>query len=240
MLEDLYTKAGFPPDKIADAGLSEGMFRCSVSYSRVFKVVRLKILCMCSHNSLQTYMALARSHTVSMNRIQLIPNVRTTAQITTYYLKEQGKYAYPERDRPKLLLLLIQDWVSITEKHRIVIYFARSSNGTTTFHPLTQAQRALADEIISYFIAFAATGNPNDVRPSPEAQAALTNASVASGRISPTWPAHNSGKRLVFRAVGGGTGLSKGIKGGSYVEELDKAELERCKVWDSLADIMQI
>jgi hypothetical protein len=121
-----------------------------------------------------------------------------------------------------------------------------SSNGTVTFNPLTPPQRALSDEVISYFITFAATGNPNAPHPasasasSHNSQATLGHSSDAQEHVSPTWPAYDSGKRLVFRAVEGGTGSTRGMKGGSYVEELDGGEIERCKVWESLTDTLQI
>lgn len=91
-----------------------------------------------------------------------------------------------------------------------------SSNGTTEFHALTPAQRGLADEVISYFTAFYATGSPN-----------AANASALN------WPAHTSGRRIVFRAEGGGTGTTQGTPGGTYLEDLDEGEIERCKIWNS-------
>jgi hypothetical protein len=94
--------------------------------------------------------------------------------------------------------------------------------------------------VISYFTTFAATGNPNVLYPSSSAQVTLANTPDAPEHISPVWPAHNSGKRIVFRAEGGGTGPTKGTKGGSYIEELEEGEVERCKVWDSLANTIQL
>lgn len=117
--------------------------------------------------------------------------------------------------------------MSIPDSRLKVIYlYTRSSNGTTTFHTLTSAQRGLADEVIYYFTTFTATG---------ESKALSTNLEYGSLE----WPAHMSGKRIVFRAEGGGTGTTQGTPGGSYVEELDEAETERCKVWNSMLDDME-
>lgn len=90
------------------------------------------------------------------------------------------------------------------------------SNGTTEFHALTPAQRGLADEVLAHFTSFYATGSPN-----------------AANITALNWPAHTSGKRIVFRAEGGGTGATQGTPGGSYVEELDGGEIERCNIWNS-------
>ncbi|KDN46558.1 hypothetical protein RSAG8_04211, partial [Rhizoctonia solani AG-8 WAC10335] len=96
------------------------------------------------------------------------------------------------------------------------------SNGTGEFHALTPAQRGLSDETIAYFTSFYATAEPK-----------AANTSSAS---HPVWPAHSSGKRIVFRAEGGGTGEIQGTPGASFIEELDQGETERCKVWNSMAD----
>ncbi|KDN46560.1 hypothetical protein RSAG8_04213, partial [Rhizoctonia solani AG-8 WAC10335] len=96
------------------------------------------------------------------------------------------------------------------------------SNGTGEFHALTPAQRGLSDETIAYFTSFYATAEPK-----------AANTSSAS---HPMWPAHSSGKRIVFRAEGGGTGKIQGTPGASFIEELDQGETERCKVWNSMAD----
>lgn len=118
---------------------------------------------------------------------------------------------------------------------------ALRSNGTNIFNPLTPSQRALSDEVMAYFTAFIATGNPNPpASSSSDAQETLANAPNAQKHISPIWPAHDTGKRLVFRAEGGGAGVARGTPGGSYVEELDAGEVERCKVWDKLADVIQL
>ncbi|KAG8698128.1 hypothetical protein FRC09_007423, partial [Ceratobasidium sp. 395] len=93
------------------------------------------------------------------------------------------------------------------------------ANGTNTFNPLTPAQRALSDETIAYMVAFASAGDPNSPRP----RSMLSNTSVLP---SPLWPRHTSGKRMVFRAESGGT-RTRGVEGGSYVEEFDKEEVER-------------
>ncbi|KAG9076928.1 hypothetical protein FS749_011230 [Ceratobasidium sp. UAMH 11750] len=107
-----------------------------------------------------------------------------------------------------------------------------SINGTNTFNPLTPAQRALSDEAIAYIVAFVATGDPNTPRP----PSMLTDTLEYP---SPMWPLHTSGKRMVFRAESGGTD-KRGVKGGSYVEEFDKGEAERCEVWRSLDDVIQV
>ncbi|CAE6492258.1 unnamed protein product [Rhizoctonia solani] len=96
------------------------------------------------------------------------------------------------------------------------------SNGTTEFHALTPAQRGLSDEAIAYFTSFYATAEPK-----------VANTSSIN---HPIWPAHPSGKRIVFRAEGGGTGEIQGTPGASFIEELDKGEIERCKVWNSMVD----
>ncbi|QRV98885.1 carbohydrate esterase family 10 protein [Ceratobasidium sp. AG-Ba] len=101
-----------------------------------------------------------------------------------------------------------------------------SSNGTNVFNPLTPAQRALSDETISYMVSFAATGDPNSLRSSLSSKPEF---------VSPIWPVHSSGKRLVFRAESGGTGVTKGVKGGSYLEDIDEDEVKRCEVWEKLA-----
>jgi hypothetical protein len=95
------------------------------------------------------------------------------------------------------------------------------SNGTTEFHALTPAQRGLSDETVAYLTSFYATANPN---------------TDGSSSIHPAWPAHPSGKRIVFRADGGGTGDIQGKPGASFIEKLDRKEVERCKVWNSLVD----
>ncbi|CUA71847.1 Acetylcholinesterase [Rhizoctonia solani] len=96
------------------------------------------------------------------------------------------------------------------------------SNGTGEFHALTPAQRGLSDEAIAYFTSFYATAEPK-----------IANTSSAS---HPVWPSHPSGKRIVFRAEGGGTGATQGKPGASYIEELDQAEVKRCKVWNSMVN----
>ncbi|KDN46561.1 hypothetical protein RSAG8_04214, partial [Rhizoctonia solani AG-8 WAC10335] len=93
------------------------------------------------------------------------------------------------------------------------------SNGTTTFTPLTPSQRALSDELISYFIAFVATGDPNappssnnsvSSGPPHDSKTRLDKASTEPERSPNAWPDHTSGKRLVFRTEGGGTGATEG------------------------------
>ncbi|CAE6436608.1 unnamed protein product [Rhizoctonia solani] len=96
------------------------------------------------------------------------------------------------------------------------------SNGTGEFHALTSAQRGLSDEAITYFTSFYATAEPK--------------AANTSSSSHPVWPAHPSGKRIVFRAEGGGTGEIQGTPGASFIEELDKEEIARCKVWNSMVD----
>ncbi|EUC61248.1 carboxylesterase [Rhizoctonia solani AG-3 Rhs1AP] len=96
------------------------------------------------------------------------------------------------------------------------------SNGTGEFHALTPAQRRLSDEAIAYFTSFYATAKPK-----------ATNTSSIS---HPAWPAHPSGKRIVFRAEAGGTGDIQGTPGASFIEEIDQGETERCKVWNSMAN----
>ncbi|KAG8720177.1 hypothetical protein FRC08_000963 [Ceratobasidium sp. 394] len=83
-------------------------------------------------------------------------------------------------------------------------------------------------------VAFAATGDPNS-RPSSSSKP-----NGALEYVSPNWPLYASGKRLVFRASGGGTGATKGVKGGSYIEDLDAGEVERCEVWEKLAGGTQV
>ncbi|KAF8688441.1 type-B carboxylesterase lipase family, partial [Rhizoctonia solani] len=100
------------------------------------------------------------------------------------------------------------------------------SNGTTEFHALTPAQRGLSDEAVAYFTSFYATADP---------KVANTPATT-----HPMWPAHPSGKRIVFRAEGGGTGKIQGKPGGSFIENLDTGEVERCKVWNSMVDKLEI
>ncbi|CAE6372213.1 unnamed protein product [Rhizoctonia solani] len=115
------------------------------------------------------------------------------------------------------------------------------SNGSVTFNPLTPPQRVLSDEVISYFVSFAATGNPNAPPSMPsDVQATLAQAPSAQAHISPVWPTYDTNKRLVFRAPGGGTGASRGIPGGTHVEELDENEIARCKVWESLAGVLHV
>ncbi|CAE7198585.1 unnamed protein product [Rhizoctonia solani] len=95
------------------------------------------------------------------------------------------------------------------------------SNGSVSFHALTPAQRGLSDETIAYFTSFCANAVPK--------------AANTSSTSHPLWPAHSSGKRIVFRAEGGGTGEIQGTPGASFLEELDRGEIERCKVWNSMA-----
>ncbi|KAG9128048.1 hypothetical protein FRC07_005915 [Ceratobasidium sp. 392] len=92
-------------------------------------------------------------------------------------------------------------------------------NGTNTFNPLTFAQRTLSDETITYIVAFAATGDPNSPRP-------RSRFGGTPEYPYPLWLSHTSGKRIVFRAESGGT-ETRGVEGGSYVEEFDKGEVER-------------
>ncbi|KAG8737658.1 hypothetical protein FRC10_007963 [Ceratobasidium sp. 414] len=114
-----------------------------------------------------------------------------------------------------------------------ILFEGTRSNGSITFNPLTPAQRALSDETISYIAAFVATGDPNSHLSSP-------NPNDTPEYASPTWPLYASGKRLVFRASGGGTGTTRGVKGGSYLEELDVGEVERCEVWEKMAGGLQV
>jgi hypothetical protein len=106
-------------------------------------------------------------------------------------------------------------------------------NGTTTFHPLTHTQRALSDETISYMIAFVASGDPNSPHPPVSRGVHLDD---APKHISPAWPPHTSGKRLVIRARSGGTGAMRGTNGGSYIEEFDASEVARCGVWEKIEE----
>ncbi|QRV84839.1 carbohydrate esterase family 10 protein [Ceratobasidium sp. AG-Ba] len=105
-----------------------------------------------------------------------------------------------------------------------------SPNGTNTFNPLTPAQRALSDETISYIVAFVATGDPN----SP-----LSLFTDTASPPKPVWPSYTSGKRMVFRAESGGTN-TRGQEGGSYVEDFDLDEVERCRVWQSFEEKMGV
>ncbi|QRW25824.1 carbohydrate esterase family 10 protein [Rhizoctonia solani] len=115
------------------------------------------------------------------------------------------------------------------------------SNGSVTFNPLTPSQRVLSDELISYFVKFAATGNPNAPHSMTDnVQATLAHASDAQEHISPIWPTYDTGKRIVFRAPEGGTGTSRGVPGATHIEEFDENEIERCKVWESLTEAIQI
>ncbi|CAE6428793.1 unnamed protein product [Rhizoctonia solani] len=115
------------------------------------------------------------------------------------------------------------------------------SNGSVTFNPLTPPQRVLADEVISYFVNFAATGNPNAPHPATgDAQATLAHAQDAHEHKSPTWPSYNTGKRIIFRAPGGGTGANRGVPGGTHIEELDEGEIARCKTWENLMGTIRI
>jgi hypothetical protein len=98
----------------------------------------------------------------------------------------------------------------------------RRSNGTTEFHALTPAQRGLSDETVAYLTSFYATASPNVVD--------------TSSSTHPVWPTHSSGKRIVFRAEGGGTGDIQGKPGASFIEKIDRKEAERCKFWNSLVD----
>ncbi|KAG8737659.1 hypothetical protein FRC10_007964 [Ceratobasidium sp. 414] len=106
------------------------------------------------------------------------------------------------------------------------------ANGTNTFNSLTPAQRALSDETIAYIVAFVATGDPNAPRPPSRLTDTIEHP-------SPIWPPHTSGKRMVFRAESGGTD-KRGVKGGNYVEVFDEGEVERCGVWRSLDDAIQV
>ncbi|CCO30306.1 hypothetical protein BN14_04333 [Rhizoctonia solani AG-1 IB] len=101
-------------------------------------------------------------------------------------------------------------------------YILMLSNGTTEFHALTPAQRGLSDETVAYLTSFYATASPNVVD--------------TSSSTHPVWPTHSSGKRIVFRAEGGGTGDIQGKPGASFIEKIDRKEAERCKFWNSLVD----
>ncbi|CAE6436593.1 unnamed protein product [Rhizoctonia solani] len=115
------------------------------------------------------------------------------------------------------------------------------SNGSVTFNPLTPPQRVLSDEVISYFVNFAATGNPNAPHSTTgDAQATLAHAPNAQEHKSPTWPTYDTGKRIVFRAPGGGTGANRGAQGGTHIEELNAGEIERCKIWESLTGTIRV
>ncbi|KAG8729560.1 hypothetical protein FRC11_008479 [Ceratobasidium sp. 423] len=115
------------------------------------------------------------------------------------------------------------------------------SNGSVTFNPLTPPQRVLSDEVISYFVNFVATGNPNAPHSvTGGAQATLAHAPNAQEHKSPTWPTYDTRKRIVFRALGGGTGANRGVQGGTHIEELDEGEIERCKIWESLTDTIRV
>ncbi|CAE6541276.1 unnamed protein product, partial [Rhizoctonia solani] len=100
------------------------------------------------------------------------------------------------------------------------------SNGSVTFNPLTPPQRVLSDEVIAYFVNFAATGTPNAPHSSVnDAQATLGHAPDPHEHISPTWPTYETKRRIVFRAPSGGTGSNRGVQGGTHIEELDKEEI---------------
>ncbi|CEL59029.1 hypothetical protein RSOLAG1IB_09027 [Rhizoctonia solani AG-1 IB] len=115
------------------------------------------------------------------------------------------------------------------------------SNGSVTFNALTESQRVLSDEVISYFVNFAATGDPNPPRPATgDAQATLAEAPSAQEHLSPVWPTYDTGSRIVFRAPGGGTGANRGVPGGTHIEALDENEIARCKVWEGLAEVIHI
>ncbi|KAF8752008.1 type-B carboxylesterase lipase family [Rhizoctonia solani] len=122
-----------------------------------------------------------------------------------------------------------------------IMFEGTRSNGSVTFNPLTPSQRVLSDELISYFVKFAATGNPNAPHSmTGNVQATLAHASDAQEHISPIWPTYDTGKRIVFRAPEGGTGTSRGVPGATHIEEFDENEIERCKVWESLTKAIQI
>ncbi|ELU38654.1 COesterase domain-containing protein [Rhizoctonia solani AG-1 IA] len=122
-----------------------------------------------------------------------------------------------------------------------IMFEGTRSNGSVTFNPLTPSQRVLSDELISYFVKFAATGNPNAPHSMTDnVQATLAHASDAQEHISPIWPTYDTGKRIVFRAPEGGTGTSRGVPGATHIEEFDENEIERCKVWESLTEAIQI
>ncbi|KAF8717272.1 type-B carboxylesterase lipase family, partial [Rhizoctonia solani] len=122
-----------------------------------------------------------------------------------------------------------------------IMFEGTRSNGSVTFNPLAPSQRVLSDELISYFVKFAATGNPNAPHSmTGNVQATLAHASDAQEHISPIWPTYDTGKRIVFRAPEGGTGTSRGVPGATHIEEFDENEIERCKVWESLTEAIQI
>ncbi|KAL5639642.1 hypothetical protein ACGC1H_006301 [Rhizoctonia solani] len=115
------------------------------------------------------------------------------------------------------------------------------SNGSTTFNPLTPPQRVLSDEVISYFVNFAATGSPNVPHSvTSDAQVTLAHAPDAHEHKSPNWPTYRTGKRIVFRAPAGGTGANRGVPGGSHIEELDEGEIARCRFWESLMSTIRV
>ncbi|KAF8688594.1 type-B carboxylesterase lipase family, partial [Rhizoctonia solani] len=157
------------------------------------------------------------------------------SRVYTYRFDEPGP-ANPERADH------CADNYILFEGTRVTLQNRPSSNGTTTFTPLTPPQRALSDELISHFITFAASGSPNVPTSSngpTSGFASKLNLNNAVGEPK-VWPDYTSGKRLVFRAEGSGTGTNKGTEGGSYIEELNGAEIQRCKTWETLASTIQV
>ncbi|KAH7337706.1 Alpha/Beta hydrolase protein [Rhizoctonia solani] len=193
MLENLYTQAGFAPERFTDVALSESLFKCG------------------------TY---------------LVGNTYGS-RAYTYRFDEPGP-TNPERAD------------HCADNYVLFEGTRTGSNGTTAFTPLTASQRTLSDEIISYFIAFAATGDPNSVHSLDDISASRHNSQARLGKALvglngslKAWPNHTSGKRLVFRTAGGGTGASRGTMGGTYTEELDALEIERCRIWEGLASTIR-
>ncbi|KAF8752007.1 type-B carboxylesterase lipase family [Rhizoctonia solani] len=155
------------------------------------------------------------------------------SRVYTYRFDEPGP-ANPERADHCADNYILFEGTRVTLQNR----FQWDNN----IHPLTPPQRALSDELISHFITFAASGSPNVPTSSngpTSGFASKLNLNNAVGEPK-VWPDYTSGKRLVFRAEGSGTGTNKGTEGGSYIEELNGAEIQRCKTWETLASTIQV
>lgn len=83
------------------------------------------------------------------------------------------------------------------------------TNGTTTFHELTPAEIAFAEELTAYWLSFVRSGNPNRFK-------------LAR---SPLWTKYSSkDARIVLQAVPNDSTSTSG----SYLETEDDEESRRC------------